>query len=322
MTAQGRHRLAFEPALPEARHRSKLERDALVLFSGGGRGIGALCAASLARETGARLLILGRTPFSPADPDWAMQVDSRGLRGKATGHLRSTGVEPNLRDIEHACRSVEAGRELRESLARIRQHCAGADYLCVDIAERAKLAEALADATARHGPITAIVHAAGVLADRRIEDIRAGDVERVFQPKVTGLSNLIAAVDPSRLTRIALFSSTAGSFGNEGQAVYAMANQILNAQAFALARRLPAARVVAIDWGPWRAGMVNDDIAARFEKKGVGLLSPEMGCAAFLDLFLGDQPGAFQFIVGDLPPGSVRSAEPEQPGYAAFREIA
>lgn len=101
-----------------------------------------------------------------------------------------------------------------------------------------------------------------------------------------------------------------------------MANQVLNAQAFALARRSPAARVVAIDWGPWRAGMVNDDIAARFAKKGVGLLSPEMGCSTFLDLFLGDQPGAFQFIVGDLPPGSVRPAEPEQPGYPAFREIA
>jgi acyl transferase domain-containing protein/NADP-dependent 3-hydroxy acid dehydrogenase YdfG len=322
VTAHGRHRLAFEPAPDEARRRSGLARDAVVLFSGGGRGIGALCATSLARETGARLLILGRTPFSPADPDWAMKADGRELRAKATGHLRNAGIEPTLRDIEHSCRSVEAGRELRETLARIRQHAADADYLCVDVAEPAKLAAALADATARHGPITAIVHAAGVLADRRIEDVRAGDVERVFQPKVAGLANLIAAIDPARLTRIALFSSTAGSFGNEGQAIYAMANEVLNAQAFALARQIPTARVVAIDWGPWRAGMVNDEIASRFEKKGVGMLSPEAGCTAFLDLFLNDQRGAFQFVVGDLPPGSIRPMELEGPGNAAFREIA
>ena len=56
---------------------------------------------------------------------------------------------------------------------------------------------------------------------------------------------------------LVLFSSVSGRFGNRGQADYAAASEVLGRLAHELDRRWPA-RVVAIDWGPWRAaGMVS-----------------------------------------------------------------
>jgi acyl transferase domain-containing protein/aryl carrier-like protein len=304
------------------RRRQALENDALILFSGGARGIGALCAAALARETRARMLVVGRTALSPADPDWARGAVGRALRASAIAYLRQAGSEPALRQIEALCRSVEAEREVRDAMAQLQACSPSVEYLAADVADGAALATKLAAATARLGPVTAIVHAAGVLADRRIEDVQAADVDLIFRPKIGGLRNLLNAVNRERLTRLALFSSTAACFGNEGQAVYAMANEVLNKYAFGLARELPAARVVALDWGPWHAGMVTDEIADRFLARGIALLPPAAGCAAFLDLFLDDTPGAYQFVIGDGPKNLAGPVESRAMTEASIRGIA
>ena len=87
------------------------------------------------------------------------------------------------------------------------------------------------------GPITGLVHGAGVLADRRIADQTDEQFDRVFNTKVEGLRTLLAGLASDPLKVICMFSSVSARCGNNGQSTYAMANEILNKVAWAESRR-------------------------------------------------------------------------------------
>jgi NADP-dependent 3-hydroxy acid dehydrogenase YdfG len=160
-----------------------------------------------------------------------------------------------------------------------------AGYVCVDVADEA-LRERLQPAVDRRGGVVSgVVHGAGVLADRRLEDKRASDFLRVFAPKVRGLRALLDSLDADALRFVIVFSSAAAFYGNPGQADYAIANEVLNKAAYRLRRRLPRCRVVAFDWAPWAGGdgMVTPALQNAFEARGIGLIEPEAGAAIVAD---------------------------------------
>jgi NAD(P)-dependent dehydrogenase (short-subunit alcohol dehydrogenase family) len=87
-----------------------------------------------------------------------------------------------------------------------------------------------------------------------------------------------------------LFASVSGIFGNRGQVDYAAANDALADLARWLDSRT-AARVVAIDWGPWAGGgMVGPELEREFARRGVGLLDGEDAVERMLDEIRSDAP--------------------------------
>ncbi|NBH03710.1 SDR family NAD(P)-dependent oxidoreductase, partial [Amycolatopsis sp. SID8362] len=99
-----------------------------------------------------------------------------------------------------------------------------------DVADRAQLAAILADER-----VTAVVHAAGALADGVVESLTTDDFEKVLRPKVDAALALDELTDAPTFV---LFSSATGTLGSAGQAAYAAANAVLDA----LARRRPGAQ--------------------------------------------------------------------------------
>src|SRR5205807_915172 len=87
-----------------------------------------------------------------------------------------------------------------------------------DVADRAALARLLA--SIRH-PLTAVIHAAGVLDDATIESLDAERVDRVMRPKADAAVNLHELT--SDLSEFVLFSSAAATLGGPGQGNYAAA---------------------------------------------------------------------------------------------------
>ena len=128
----------------------------------------------------------------------------------------------------------------------------------------AALSETLAEVRSDWGPITGIVHGAGVLADALIAVKTDDQFSRVFDPKVEGLRSLLAATADDPLEVLCAFSSVAAQFGNPGQCDYAMANEVLNQVLSAEQARRTGCVVRAIGWGPWQGGMVTSEIAGRF----------------------------------------------------------
>ncbi|WP_280494084.1 type I polyketide synthase [Nocardia asiatica] len=251
-----------------------LTADDVLLVTGGARGVTATCVLALAARSQARFVLLGRSEPT-AEPEWAAGAPDAELKPAAVRALAGTGATP--RDIERAVSGVRATREIRQTLAALGSR---AEYLAVDVTDARAVAAALAP---MRDSITGVVHGAGVLADSVITDKTAESVARVLDPKIAGLAAVLGALGEPR--HLVLFTSVAGLFGNAGQADYAAANEALARFAVSLRHHQPNCHVTAIDWGAWDGGMVTPALREHFRTRGVELLDPRMGAAAFAEQF-------------------------------------
>ena len=225
-----------------------------------------------------------------------------------------------------------AAREIRDTLGAIEETGASVRYLPVDVRDTGAVAEAVAQARRSWGPVTGVVHGAGMLADSLIADKTDEQFRQVLTTKVDGLRALLDATAEDPLDLLCAFSSIAAYAGNPGQSDYAMANEVLNQVLSAEQARRPGCLVRSIAWGPWQGGMVTPGIAERFRRRGVPLIDPQAGARAFL-AELAD-PGAGTRVIlaagghaGLAPPGAgslaaqVTVAAPEY-AYLADHEVA
>lgn len=174
------------------------------LVTGGLGGVGLAVAEHLARRSGARVALLGRT----APP----------------------------------ARAAAA-------LARVR--AAGGDALtcAADVTDADALRRVRSEVQARFGPVTGIVHAAGLPGGGLVALTDAATVAAVVAPKIGGTLALAAVFGDLPLDAFVLCSSVAALTGGLGQVDYVAANAFLDAYARSAER--PVAVTVSIGWGAW-----------------------------------------------------------------------
>ncbi|MFQ6399173.1 SDR family NAD(P)-dependent oxidoreductase, partial [Nocardia sp. KC 131] len=205
-----------------------------------------------------------------------------GLGALVARHLAGTH---GVNDLVLVSRRGERADGVAELVAELTEFGARTRVLACDVSDRAAVAAMLDDIS--DGPaLTAVFHAAGVLADGTVETLTPEQIDRVLAPKVDAALNLHELTLDRDLSAFVLFSSVAAVFGSAGQGNYAAANSVLDA----LARRrvhagLPA---VSVAWGPWSqdSGMTAElDTAAadRLARLGLRSLSEADGLA-LLDL--------------------------------------
>ncbi|MBP2706925.1 SDR family NAD(P)-dependent oxidoreductase [Microbispora sp. RL4-1S] len=194
-------------------------------------------------------------------------VDAHGVRDLVL--LSRSGGDPDLR----------AGLERELAPANVRS-------VACDVADAGAVAAAL-----RNEPVTAVIHAAGVLDDGTLESLTPERLDAVFRAKVDAARNLAEATRDRPLRAFVLYSSASGLFGNAGQANYAAANTFLDAYAVRLrAQGVPA---TSLAWGLWDAGMggaLTGADRARLARTGFGALTPADGLAAFDAALAADRP--------------------------------
>jgi NAD(P)-dependent dehydrogenase (short-subunit alcohol dehydrogenase family)/1-acyl-sn-glycerol-3-phosphate acyltransferase len=269
--------------------------DAVFLVSGGGRGITAQCVIRMAKAFHCKFILLGRTKLI-AEPVYAQGcLEETELKKRIIAHLKSQGEKPTPVKVQKLLKGIAAQREIEETLQAIEQAGGHAEYVSVDITN----AQSLVSMSNRFGPITGILHGAGVLADKLIEHKSEQDFERVYVTKVEGLQTLLSSVNVNQLQHLILFSSAAGFFGNIGQADYAIANEILNKFAHEFKREHPACHVVAFDWGPWDGGMVTPELKQMFAQRNIEVIPLEVGTQIVVDhLKAANHPETVQILVG------------------------
>jgi acyl transferase domain-containing protein len=258
----------------------RLRRSDLVVVSGGARGVTAEIAVALAESFGVSLLLLGRSREPQPEPDWLAPLTNENDIKKGLAARAGDGVTP--RELGERCRFWMANREIRRTLGRLQATGVSAQYSSADVRDERAVRTAVADVRSRLGPVRALVHGAGVLADRPIDGKTLAEFDSVYSTKVAGLRSLLASVDLEDLELLVLFSSLSGRFGRAGQVEYATANEVLNKTAQQLAGQLRRCRVIAFNWGPWNGGMVTSSLKGVFQAEGVDLISPSDGAAFFL----------------------------------------
>jgi NAD(P)-dependent dehydrogenase (short-subunit alcohol dehydrogenase family)/acyl carrier protein len=274
-------------AVPDSVSDLPLTAESVVLLTGGARGITAQIAVALARRSGCRVELVGRSALPDGDetPEIAAAADRMALRATL---VRAGWREPKA--IEKECDRILSAREAGATLTALAEAGAAVTYHQVDVRDVDALRGVVASIYDRYGRLDGVVHGAGMLDDHFIVDKPPEAFERVFATKVVGARTLLGAIRHAvakdgreRPAFVVFFGSTAGVCGNRGQADYAAANDALDTMA--AANRDIADGVLAVDWGPWSSdhGMVSEALAAMFEEAGMGLIQIDDGTAVLLD---------------------------------------
>jgi acyl transferase domain-containing protein len=284
----------------------------VIVASGGGRGVTALAVVELARRHRPKLVLLGRTPLADEPTAVAGITDDAQMKRALLDAALRAGTKPAPLELAAQVANIQANREIRGTLEAI--HAAGgqARYVACNVQDPQQLRSALESTRREWGPITGIVHGAGVLADKLIVEKTPEQFQRVFDTKVLGLRALLEATENDPLSLLALFSSVTARTGNNGQVDYAMANEILNKVA-AVERQRRRIVVKAIGWGPWECGMVTPALKARFKEKGITLIPLADGARAFVGEICGSPDEVETVLAG------ARGATPPWPVVLELR---
>ncbi|NLU73886.1 SDR family NAD(P)-dependent oxidoreductase [Streptomyces sp. HNM0575] len=264
-----------------------LDRDSVLLLVGGARGITARFARTVAAASRCRIELLGRTPAPPQAEDPATAA-ARGRDELRSAFIGSGMTSPA--EIERAVSAVLAEREVRETLADLRESGSQARYHSVDALDEEAVRAVVKEVHAEHGRLDGVVYAAGVIEDKLIAEKSPESFRRVFATKADGARVLLDALGalPESPRFAVLFGSIAGALGNRGQADYAAANDALEE----LARRWSTEdrRGLTVHWGPWApadgpatgGGMVTPELMRSYAARGIKLIDPEEGPLSLL----------------------------------------
>jgi len=271
----------------------------VIVVSGGGRGVTAATMIQLAKDSGASFALLGRSELV-AEPTAAQgATDDASLKRALLDAAIAAGQKLSPADLGRQVNQILANREILATIASIEQAGGRATYLSVDITDDDAVTKAMATIRSSVGPITGIVHGAGVLADKLLADKTDEQFNRVFSTKVQGLRSLLTATAGDSLKLLCFFSSVAARTGNTGQADYAMANEILNKVALAEGkRRGPKVVVKSLGWGPWAGGMVSPALKSHFESMGVTLIPLDEGARMLVKEIASPQRNQIELVLG------------------------
>ncbi|GAB2684954.1 SDR family NAD(P)-dependent oxidoreductase [Nocardia thraciensis] len=203
-----------------------------------------------------------------------------GLGKTLARHLVSAHGVRHLVLTSRAGAAAPGARELVEELSS-----AGCEVTtpAVDVTDRDSMRSVLRDIAARR-PLSAVVHAAGVLDDSVLASLTPEHLERAWAPKVTGAMMLDELTRELNLPAFVVFSSVAGLLGPAGQAGYATASAGLDA--VVRRRRAAGSSALSLAWGPWAVedGMVSrlrEADLARWRRLGIATLEPATALALF-----------------------------------------
>jgi NAD(P)-dependent dehydrogenase (short-subunit alcohol dehydrogenase family) len=187
---QGSRRLVLRPALsPLDREEAPaltIDSGWVILVTGGARGITADVAHELAQRYQPTLLLVGRTPLPPLEEAPATRgLDSpRDLKAAIMEEMRDTGEAITPARVEAAYSQLLKEREIRDNLSAMQSAGAKVHYYQVDVCDDQAFGNLIDAIYHDHGRLDGVIHGAGIIEDKFIEDKTLDSFDRVFDTKV------------------------------------------------------------------------------------------------------------------------------------------
>ena len=254
----------------------------LFLVAGGGRGVTATCIKERNKSFKSKFILLGRSSLDFELPAYALNEDNPAkLKNAIMQEMKASGEKVSIKGLNSTFNKYVAKKEIEETMAIIKANGGDAVYVAGDVTNLTIKPELL-NIEKQWGKITGIIHGAGRLADKLIQDKTEQIFDNVTSVKLDGLLSLLKMVNINELKHLIMFSSVAGFYGNIGQSDYAMANEILSTAAHLFSTNHPNTKVTAINWGAWEGGMVSPELQKMFEEAGVSLVNHPGGAARFV----------------------------------------
>ena len=280
-------RMILEPVeAPVTRGRAApvLNEQAVVLVTGGARGITAEVCRAIASHYRPLLVIAGRSPLpGPEDFETANLSNAGDLKRAILERRKRRHQMATPATVDAEYREIQRSREVRATLDAITRTGARWEYHELDVRDAAAFEALIQQTYARHGRLDGVIHGAGIVEDSLVVAKSLESFDRVFDTKLTPAKVLARTLRPESLKFLVFFSSIAARFGYAGGTDYCAANEALNKLAIELNARWPA-RVVSIGWGPWgEVGMAAQYPEELQRERGTASFPVHTGCEILLD---------------------------------------
>ncbi|BBB02227.1 putative modular polyketide synthase [Actinacidiphila reveromycinica] len=196
-----------------------------------------------------------------------------GGTGAIAEHVARWLAERDAPRLVLTSRSGPDASGVADLAARLAETGAEVDVVAGDVADRAAMAGLLE----RVGPLSAVMHTAGVLDDGVLDGLDGARLRTALTAKAVGAAVLDELTVDADLDAFVLFSSAAATFGGPGQGNYAAANAYLDA--LAQARRARGQAGLSVAWGPWAGeglARANDAVRQRVRRGGLPAMDPRL----------------------------------------------
>jgi NAD(P)-dependent dehydrogenase (short-subunit alcohol dehydrogenase family)/acyl carrier protein len=263
----------------------QIQRDWVILLTGGARGVTTEIARQLAERYQPTLILAGASPLpsGPEPADTAGITELPRLKSALLARLRAASSNPvKPAAVEAGLQRLMKDREILQSIDDLRRTGAKVEYHSVDVRNEDAFGGLIDSIYQEHGRLDVVIHGAGIIEDKLIRDKTPESFDRVVHTKADSVFVLSRKLRPENLKCLLLMSSVTAAFGNRGQSDYAAANGIMNGLSLVLSAQWPG-RVVAMNWGPWASsGMVSEEVRQQFLARGIRMIPLEGGALSAL----------------------------------------
>lgn len=249
----------------------RLRTDGCYLVTGAFGALGQLVCRTLAKRGARKIIMMSRTAIPPRTEWSTLEADtSTATKTAFIRELEQLGVQ--------------------------------ALTMAADVSSEASLQAWYQDyQTQALPPIRGIFHLAGEVRDTLLPDMTLDAFNTAYLPKVLGSYLLHQILSAEPLDHFVMFASVASLLTTAGQTNYAAGNAFLDALAhYRRAMGLPA---LAIDWGPWATGMIEElGLVDHYRNsRGMNSLAPEAGMDVMERVMGQDTPQLMVNTVVDWP---------------------
>jgi len=265
-----------------------------VIFTGAGRGIGAMLSQKLAAQYKSKIIVLDIIEIQEKTPLWATmnEAELAALKKQIWEDLKADKTKkatPVM--LERAFGRVKDSITLYNNLQKLRELGSEVEYYHCDVMNSSMVKEVCTKIKAKNGRVDGLIHFAGLERSKLIYDKDPAEYYRIFDVKATSFVSFLANNIVREKGFFAFASSIAGKYGNLGQSDYASANDYLAKTAFSLTNQ--GYRGIAIAMSAYKnVGMgVRAGVETFLRSNGVDFVDPEDGMQIFLD----------EIVYGDVP---------------------
>jgi enediyne polyketide synthase len=187
---------------------------------------------------------------------------------------------------------------VRDQVARFHAESVRATYVQCDVTDHAKVERLVEDVASKYGPVTMVVHGAGLNRPRLLDSSSPEDAVNEIAPKLLGAINLYRVLEEAPPKLFVALSSVIGLTGMAGNAWYALANEYLDRTLEEFGSQHAETDVVSIGFSVWKeVGMaVRLGRLEALGDLGIVAISIEEGIDRFLKLVTHD-PGSVRVMV-------------------------
>jgi enediyne polyketide synthase len=234
----------------------------VILVTGGARGITASIALGVARDTGARIALVGSSPHPDKHPE------------------------------------MTSSKEISETLLEFSKNGLMARYFSCDVGQRESVRQVVIKISEEMGLVTGVIHGAGLNKPRATKRVSVEDALKEVGPKILGVSNLLSALDKSPPKLFAGISSIIGFTGMAGNAWYAFSNEVLEILLRKFGSKHSQMAILSVAYSIWRDVGMGHRMGSvdHLKRIGIDAIATDEGVKRFVTLFKKD-PGTDRVIV-------------------------